>query len=240
MKTAIIIPARYGSSRFPGKPLFTIKDKPLIEYVCQKAKESANADFIAVATDDERIYETVKKFGANVFMTPSSCKSGTDRLAFLAENTLKDYGIFINIQGDEPLIDIKMIDRLIEELKKDGGLNFATAAYPLKSIDDINNPNITKVIFGADGYALYFSRLPIPYNRNGIEVDYFKHIGVYGYKRDFLINYAKMPEGSLEKAESLEQLRALENGHKVKVIIAEKDSIGVDVPSDISKIERFL
>jgi 3-deoxy-manno-octulosonate cytidylyltransferase (CMP-KDO synthetase) len=240
MKTAIVIPSRYASMRFPGKPLVLIKNKPLIWHVCQRAKESKCVDFIAIATDDNRIYEVVKNIGLNVYMTASTLKSGTDRIAFLAENDLADYDLFINVQGDEPLIDPTLIDNLIINLKDNKDLGFITAAYPLKSEKDIKDPNITKVVFDKYGYALYFSRSQMPYNRNNIDVSYYKHIGIYGYRKDFLLKYAKMEEGLLEKAESLEQLRALENGYKIKVIVSDKDSIGIDVPSDIAKVEEYL
>ncbi|MDR3049474.1 MAG: 3-deoxy-manno-octulosonate cytidylyltransferase [Elusimicrobiota bacterium] len=240
MKTVVVIPARYGSTRFLGKPLFLIKDKPLIWYVCQKAKQCKNVDLIAVATDDKRIYDAVKSFGCSAFMTPETCKNGTERLAFTAQKELKDYDIFINIQGDEPLIDPNLISRLASGLQEDKNLEFITAAYPLKDETDIKNPNIVKVVFDKNGYALYFSRHSIPYNRDNTPAAYYKHIGVYGYTRDFLINFSKMPASPLEKAESLEQLRALESGCKIKVIIAAKDTIGVDAPQDIEKVAKYL
>lgn len=240
MKTAVIIPSRYGSSRFPGKPLALIKGKPLIQHVLERVSKCKNVDFFAVATDDERIYDAVKALGHNVFMTPKTCKSGTDRVAYVAEKYLKAYKIFINVQGDEPLIDPALIDALSEELKKNKEIEFVTAAFPLKKEEDIKNPNIVKVIFDKDGYALYFSRSLIPYNRDNKKVKYYKHMGIYGYKRDFLIEFAKSKTSILEKAECLEQLRALENGNKVKVIISGKDSAGVDTPEDALKIERLL
>jgi 3-deoxy-manno-octulosonate cytidylyltransferase (CMP-KDO synthetase) len=191
MKTAVLIPARYASTRFPGKPLSLIKGKPLIWHVCQRAKQS-EADLIAVATDDGRIYDAVKGFGFNVFMTPDTCKSGTDRIAFIAQNNLKDYDIFINIQGDEPLIDPQLINKLSLELKNKADLNFITAAYPINNEADILSPDIVKVIFDKNGYALYFSRSPIPYNRTKEAIICYKHIGVYGYKRNFLMEFANI------------------------------------------------
>jgi 3-deoxy-manno-octulosonate cytidylyltransferase (CMP-KDO synthetase) len=259
MKTAVVIPARYGSTRFPGKPLFQIKNKPLIWYVCQAAQQCKNVDLIIVATDDKRIFDTVKTFGGQALMTPETCKNGTERLAFTAQNELKDYDIFINIQGDEPLIDPDLIDKFASQLQNNKDLDFITAAYPLKEEADIQNPNIVKVVFDKNGYALYFSRHPIPYNRDYLKTsvgchcgldpqshrdnthpDYYKHIGVYGYRRDFLLEFAKSEPTPLEKAESLEQLRALENGCNIKVIISAKDTVGVDAPQDIQKIERYL
>jgi 3-deoxy-manno-octulosonate cytidylyltransferase (CMP-KDO synthetase) len=240
MKTAVVIPARYASTRFPGKPLALIKGKPLIGRVLERVSLCKNIDAIAVATDDKRIYDAVKKMQYGVFMTPNSCKSGTDRIAFTAQKHLTDFDIFINVQGDEPLIDPSLIDSLAKELKKDVDLKYITAAYPIKKEEDVKNPNIVKVIFDKDGYAIYFSRSLIPYNKSGAKVKYYKHMGIYGYKKDFLLNFASEKASILEKAESLEQLRALENGHKIKVIKSKKDSIGVDVPSDIEKVGAQL
>jgi 3-deoxy-manno-octulosonate cytidylyltransferase (CMP-KDO synthetase) len=240
MKTAVIIPARYGSSRFPGKPLALIKGKPLIWRVLERVSLCKRVDVIAVATDDKRIYDAVKETEYGVFMTPNSCKSGTDRIAFAAKEYLKDCGIFINVQGDEPLIDPSLVDRLAKELNKDEKLEYITAAYPVKNGEDVKNPNIVKVVSDKKGYAVYFSRSLIPYNRDNGKIKYYKHIGIYGYKRDFLFHFAASKPSFLEKAENLEQLRAIENGHKIKVIISKKDSAGVDVPSDIEKIERHI
>lgn len=241
MKTAVIIPSRYASTRFPGKPLALIKGKPLIRHVIERVKKCKKIDFIAVATDDKRIYAAVKELGYGVFMTPKTCKSGTDRLAFTAKKHLSGYDIFINVQGDEPLIDPSLIDSLASELKKNRKLEYITAAYPVKKEEDIKNPNIVKVVLDKDGYALYFSRSEVPYNRDKTKnIKYFKHMGIYGYKRDFLIEFAKSKPTMLEKAESLEQLRALENGKKIKVIISGSDSVGVDTPEDALKVERFL
>ncbi|MCL1901551.1 MAG: 3-deoxy-manno-octulosonate cytidylyltransferase, partial [Firmicutes bacterium] len=213
MKTAVIIPSRYASTRFPGKPLALVKGKPLIRHVVERVRKCKKIDFIAVATDDKKIFDAVKSLGYNVFMTPKSCKSGTDRLAFTAKKYLKNYGIFINVQGDEPLIEPSLIDNLAFELKKNKKLEYITAAFPIKKEEDIKNPNIVKVIFDKEGYALYFSRSVIPYNRDNVKnVKYFKHMGIYGYKKDFLINFAKSKPAMLEKAECLEQLRALETG----------------------------
>lgn len=240
MKAAVIIPSRFGSSRFPGKPLAQIKGKTLIERVLDRVKLSKNVDFIAVATDDERIEEAVKSYKCNVFMTPQSCKSGTDRIAWTAENFLKDYDIFLNIQGDEPLINPDLIDKLAQELRNNKELEFITAAYPFENMEDAKDPNKVKVVFDKNRYALLFSRSLIPYNRDNENVIYYKHIGIYGYRRDFLIDFSKSAPSKLEKTESLEQLRALENGHKIKVVIADEDSIGVDTPEDIKRVEKLL
>ena len=241
MKTAVIIPSRYGSVRFPGKALAQIKGKSLIVRVAQRVKLAANIDFIAVATDDERIFNTAKDAGFEAFMTPE-CKSGTDRIAFIAKNHLKDFDIFINVQGDEPLINPLLIGRLAAELKNDKALNFITAAYPFNDPAQAKDPNNVKVVFDKNGFALLFSRSLIPYNRNDEALDtvYHKHIGIYGYKRDFLISFAAQDPSRLEQIESLEQLRALENGQRIKVVMADEDSIGVDEPQDIEKVEALL
>lgn len=240
MKTAIVIPARLGSSRFYGKILANINGRPLILHVLDRVKKCKNVDIIAVATDDEKIVNALKNENVNVFMTDINCKSGTDRIAQVAEKFLQDVDIFINVQGDEPLVSPFLVDRLISELKTDENLNFITAAYPFADEQSAKNPNNVKVVFDKNFYALLFSRSLIPYNRANIDITYFKHLGIYGYKRNFLINFANSAPSKLEQAESLEQLRALENGYKVKIVISDADSIGVDEPSDIEKVEKIL
>jgi 3-deoxy-manno-octulosonate cytidylyltransferase (CMP-KDO synthetase) len=240
MKAAVVIPSRYGSSRFPGKPLALIGNKPLVWHTIERVKMCKEVDFISVATDDKRIFNFVKKLGFNVFMSPKTCKSGTDRIAFLAKDSLGKYDIFINVQGDEPLIDPILIDELIKSFKEDKSLEYITAAFKIKDEKSINNPNIVKVVFDKNGYALYFSRSPIPYNRDNIKTNYYKHEGIYGYKKESLLNFSKSKMSLLEKTENLEQLRLLENGKKVKVVIAKHDSIGVDTPEDILKIKKYL
>ncbi|MDR1400763.1 MAG: 3-deoxy-manno-octulosonate cytidylyltransferase [Endomicrobium sp.] len=241
MKAAVIIPSRYGSSRFLGKPLVLIKGKPLIQHTLERVKKCKKVDFMAVATDDKRIYNVVRKLGFSVFMTPKTCRSGTDRVAFFAASKfLKDCDVFINVQGDEPLIDTKLIDKLAVLLKKNKSLEYVTAVFPIVKKEIIENPNNVKVVFDKYGYALYFSRFAIPYNRDNANVRYYKHIGVYGYKKKFLLDFSKDNVSFLEKAENLEQLRALEGGKRIKVVMASCDSIGVDTPEDILKIEKYL
>lgn len=243
MKIAIIIPARFASSRFPGKPLYLINNKPLILHVVNKVSKCKNIDCVAVATDDKRIYDVVKKVGYNVFMTPVNLKSGTDRVAYVAKKYLSKYNAFINVQGDEPLIDTKLVEKMAEEFKKDKKLEYLTAAYKMKSTDDINNPNTVKVVFDKNMYALYFSRYPIPFVRdekNKNKVSYYKHIGVYGYTRKFVCEFTKSKQTTLEIAESLEQLRALEQGKKIKIIISKKDFHDVNVLEDIKKVTNQL
>jgi len=174
-------------------------------------------------------------------MTPVNLKSGTDRVAFVANKYLKNYDVFINVQGDEPLIDKKLVEKIAEKFKKDKTVDYLTVAYKMKNSDDINNPNTVKVIFDNDMNAIYFSRYPLPYIRDkNIKVNYYKHIGVYGYRRNFVLEFAKTKQTVLEKAESLEQLRALENGKKIKIMISSKDLKDVNVPADIKNVEKLL
>jgi 3-deoxy-manno-octulosonate cytidylyltransferase (CMP-KDO synthetase) len=240
MKTAVIIPSRYNSSRFHGKPLVQIKGKPLIQYTIERVKRCKKIDFIAVATDDKRIYSFVKKIGVNVFMTPKECATGTDRIAFTAAKFLKDFKIFINVQGDEPLIEPTLIDKLSILLKKNRILEYVTAACCIKKENIIKNPNIVKVVIDKNGYALYFSRYAIPYNRDESKTKYYKHIGIYGYKKESLLGFLKNKAFTLEKAENIEPLRILENGKKIKVVITKYDSVGVDVAEDILQVEKRL
>lgn len=241
MKTAVIIPARYASTRFPGKPLVLIKGKPLILHVVSKVAKCKGVDNVVVATDDKRIFDVVKHAGFNVYMTPVTLKSGTDRVAYVANKYLKNFDLFINVQGDEPLIDKKLVEKIVEQFKKDKSVDYLTAAYKMKPGDDINNPNTVKVIFDNDMNAIYFSRYPIPYLRDkNIKVNHYKHIGVYGYRRNFVLEFAKTKQTLLEKAESLEQLRALENNKKIKIIISSKDLKDVNVPDDIKSVEKLL
>lgn len=238
-KTIGIIPSRYKSTRFPGKPLALIKGKSLIERVWRQSKKAKYLDEVYVATDDRRIRKAAESFGAKVIMTSETCKSGTDRLAQAIKKVPNVQNV-INIQGDEPLISPNLIDSLAKELKKGKNVEVVTSAFPLRETKDINNPNIAKVVMDNDNFAIFFSRSTIPYNRDNIKVNYFKHIGIYGYKKNFLLNYAKWKQTELEKAEQLEQLRILQNGRKIKVVVSKKDSLGVDLPGDIKKVERLI
>jgi 3-deoxy-manno-octulosonate cytidylyltransferase (CMP-KDO synthetase) len=240
MKIIGIIPSRYDSSRFPGKPLALIKGKTLIRRVWEQARKCGMLDDVIVATDDERIASEVASFGGKAVMTSGKCKSGTDRLAEVAKKYLKGTDIIINIQVDEPLVPPALINALAKTIKNGKNVSVATAVYPLTRRDDIRNPNIAKVVVSKSGYALFFSRSAIPFNRDGVKAEYFKHIGIYGYKRDFLLRYSRWPQTKLEKTEQLEQLRILENDGKIKVIVSRQDSTGVDLPSDVKKIEKLL
>ncbi|MCI9401944.1 MAG: 3-deoxy-manno-octulosonate cytidylyltransferase [Lachnospiraceae bacterium] len=232
-----VIPARYQSSRFLGKPLVMIAGKLMIQRVYEQVKKSERISRVIVATDDKRIYNAVHQFQGEVVMT-GECSCGTERVYEVVRHYLCD--IVINIQGDEPLIKPEMIDELVAEFDDDNVL-MATLCKEITSDADINNPNIVKVVRDKNEDALYFSRYPIPYNRDQRnDVKYFKHIGIYGYRKDFLKEYVKMSSTSLETVENLEQLRVLENGYKIRVRETSYDSIGVDIPEDILKIEKEI
>ncbi len=237
MKILGVIPARYGSTRFEGKPLVMIEGYTMIEWVYRRALKS-NLDSVVIATDDERIYNEVIRFKGNVVMTSKNHPTGTDRIAEVAKK-YSDYELIINIQGDEPLIEPEMINSLIEPFKENTELVMGTLKHKIKEEKDVINPNIVKVITDKNDFAIYFSRSPIPYDRNEFK-NYYRHIGIYAYKNDFLLKYSAMLPTELEKAESLEQLRAIENGHKIKVINTEFEVKGVDTPKDLEEVIRFI
>ncbi len=233
-----IIPARYSSTRLPGKPLADIAGKPMIWHVYQRCIKANNIDKVLVATDDARVFSAVEKFSGNACMTSTHHKSGTDRLAEVAQMQPK-FDIIVNVQGDEPLIDFNLIDDLVDSLKNDDTAVMATAKTVLKE-DEYDEPSVVKVLTDANDNALYFSRSLIPYPRNKEEFVAYKHIGIYAYKRDFLLKFASMPQSTLEKTESLEQLRALENGYKIKVITTNAICIGVDTKEDLQKVNEII
>ncbi|ACI20451.1 MULTISPECIES: 3-deoxy-manno-octulosonate cytidylyltransferase [Thermodesulfovibrio] len=251
MVTICVIPARYGSTRFPGKPLAFLKNKPIIQHVYERAKSSKMIDEVFVATDDSRILHTVESFGGKAIMTSSKHPSGTDRIAEAVDKllqegyNLQESSIVINLQGDEPLIKKEMIDQLIDLMKNEND-SIGTLAKRIEKEDDFFNPNIVKVVFDKNGYALYFSRSPIPFDREkfikGFSKNNFmyKHIGIYGYNVRILKNFVGLPMSRLEEIESLEQLRALENGIKIKVGLTEYDSFGIDTPEDLEVAEKCL
>jgi 3-deoxy-manno-octulosonate cytidylyltransferase (CMP-KDO synthetase) len=239
MKTLIVIPARYRSSRFPGKPLADILGKPMIQHVYEKASRAKKADKVMVATDDSRIYSVVEEFGGNVVMTSKDHQSGTDRITEVVD---KEEGeIYINLQGDQPLICPEDIDLLIDNMSGNPDCNIATLCHPI-SQEEAKNPNAVKVVLSSDGRALYFSRSLIPYARQGAKnVCYNKHIGIYGFKRQVLLKYKNLPFSQLERQEKLEQLRLLEAGFSIDVI--ETNIIndqGVDTPEDLEIVKRIL
>jgi 3-deoxy-manno-octulosonate cytidylyltransferase (CMP-KDO synthetase) len=241
MKTAIIIPARYASSRLPGKPLLRQTGKYLVQHVYERACQSQRANHIVVATDDPRIVTAIESFGGNVVRTRRDHPSGTDRVAEVAGQL--DADLILNLQGDEPLIDPNHLDLLFELLIKHPGADMATLATPLRSPEQWQNPNCVKVVCDATGRALYFSRSPIPYVRDGQPdfalrpARFLLHVGLYAYRRSFLLRLAALPPEPLEQLEKLEQLRVLALGHPIQVGVVEQSGFGVDTYEDY---EQFV
>ena len=236
-----VLPARWGSTRFPGKPLHPIAGKSLIQHVWERCQQCSRLDEILVATDDERIREAVIAFGGNAVMTSSRHPTGTDRIAE-AVRAVPHATHILNIQGDEPLIDPALIDQLAETMVHDPSLDMATAANPLDPADPaVNDPNVVKVVIALNGRALYFSRSPLPFFRNAVpDLPVLRHKGIYAYSRSFLERFVTWPPSPLEQAESLEQLRALENGAAIQVVVTSDASPGVDTPAQAREIERLL
>ncbi|QYJ99867.1 3-deoxy-manno-octulosonate cytidylyltransferase [Shewanella psychrotolerans] len=242
MNVTLLIPARYGSSRFPGKPLALISGKPMIQHVYERASLAKGLTAIYVATDDDRIKDAVEAFGGNVVMTDENAASGTDRIEeAITLLGLKDDDLVINLQGDQPLIDPISIEQIIALFERHPGeFSMATLGYEITDEHDRNDPQHVKMVFDNDFNALYFSRARIPFGRDTNDYPVYKHLGVYAYTRSFISTFAKLPLGRLEDLEKLEQLRALEHGYKIKVAISACDSPEVDVPEDIRKCEKRL
>jgi 3-deoxy-manno-octulosonate cytidylyltransferase (CMP-KDO synthetase) len=237
MKIVGIIPARYSATRLPGKPLADICGKPLIQYVYEQARKSKLLEDVIVATDDERILEAVEKFGGKAVMTSPYHPSGTDRCAEVARKI--DCDFVINIQGDEPLIPPEVIDKVAEALKESDEETPMTSAATIANEEERENSNVVKVVTDQKGIALYFSRSPIPFYRNPVAPT-LRHIGIYGYRKDFLLKFVSLPQTPLEKTESLEQLRALENGFRIKIVLVDYSPVGVDTPEDLERVRRLL
>lgn len=235
-----VIPARWGSSRFPGKPLHKIAGKELVLHVWDQCQKCQNLDSVVIATDDDRIKETCLTYGANVVMTDANHPTGTDRLAEVSESyPLATH--FINIQGDEPLIDPLLIDQLASELLHDTTLEMVTAATPLSDTLLIPDPNVVKVVINQKRNALYFSRSPIPFVRTPVKgLTFYRHLGIYGYQSAFLRSYVSMEVSLLEETESLEQLRALDNGATIRVVITADEAIGVDTLEQAIQVEQLI
>jgi 3-deoxy-manno-octulosonate cytidylyltransferase (CMP-KDO synthetase) len=242
MKIYAIIPARYGSSRFPGKPLALIAGKPMVQHVFQCAVNCPEISHVFVATDDVRIFECVNHFNGKAIMTRPDHKSGTDRIAEAAHQLgIRDDDLIVNIQGDQPLFQSSVISELLTPLLKNSDIPMSTLKYRIKESKDIKNPNIVKVVTDYNDFAIYFSRFPIPFYRDQqSQPIHYKHIGMYAYRKDFLITFNRLPEGLLEASEKLEQLRALENGYKIKVTETASNSLEVDRPEDIKKVEKEM
>lgn len=243
-----IIPARYGSSRLPGKPLLELCGKPIVQHVYERAKQASLIDEVIVATDDERISAVVRKLGGTAVMTPSNLQSGSDRVAFVAKNLHAD--IIANIQGDEPLIEPHMIDETIQVLLDDEAVEVSTPVRKIGSHEELMNPNIVKVVLDKNNFALYFSRSSIPFLREPVVQavgsgwiklhDFYKHIGLYVYRKNFLLAFTEWDRSALERAEQLEQLRILEHGHRIKCVITGYDSFSVDTKEDFERIQKMI
>ena len=261
MRSIVIIPARYGSIRFPGKPLAPLLGIPVIQHVYENARKAHKVHDILVATDHDAIYEAVLSFGGNAVMTSHTLASGTDRVAEVAKNL--DYDIIVNVQGDEPLINGGMIDTVID-LLRDPQADMGTLIKKIDDHEEYFDPNVVKAVFDPQGYALYFSRAPIPFSRDEISlknmhnndhenpsvhsfsyssagpVSAYKHIGMYSYRKDVLMKLTALSHTSLEETEKLEQLRAMEHGLKIKIEETSYETIGVDTPQDLEKVEKWL
>lgn len=238
MKTAVVIPARYGSMRFPGKVLAMLRGKPIVQWVWECAMKS-KADLVLVATDDDRVYNTVESFGGKAVMTSPNHPSGSDRIMEAVKDV--DADIIINVQGDEPSMPPELIDRLIDLMSGADAPDMGTVIVPCKREDVADNPNKPKVVISADGYALYFSRAMIPFLREGgTEMKVYRHWGIYAYQRAALERFVSLPEGNLEKCEKLEQLRALENGMRIKTIETTYDGVDVNTPEDLEEAEKLF
>ena len=237
-KTAIIIPARYGSSRLEGKPLLVAGGKPIIQWVYEKAKQAKGVDAVIVATDDERIFNAVKAFGGDVEMTSVNHKCGSDRIKEVADRH-KDFEYIINLQGDEPMIKVDYIEAVIDGVKNHKA-DISTLICPIKDKEDVEKPQLVKCVIDNDGFALYFSRSKIPFERNENPAPFYGHIGIYGYTREALVEMTTSAQTPLEIAESLEQLRALQMGMKIKTAIVNEKPVGIDTKEDFEEFERLI
>jgi 3-deoxy-manno-octulosonate cytidylyltransferase (CMP-KDO synthetase) len=245
MRVTAVIPARFASTRFPGKPLADLHGKPMIQWVYERTRRATGIGRVIVATDDERIAAAVAAFGGEVQMTRADHPTGTDRLAEVAARIETD--LVVNVQGDEPLIDPRMIDQALAPMRRNPGVPMGTLKTPVASVEEYLSPNVVKVVTDRQGFALYFSRAPIPHPRdlagdleaNLGQVEAYKHIGLYVYRKDFLLTYPKLSATPLEQLEKLEQLRALEHGFRIKVAATELTSVGVDTPADLERVREL-
>ncbi len=244
MRVTAVIPARFASTRFPGKPLADILGKPMIQRVYERTAQCGAVDQVIVATDDARICDAVRSFGGEVRMTRDDHPTGTDRLAEVAENIEAD--LIVNVQGDEPLIDPRMIEAAVAPLRQDAAVPMGTLKSPIATVEEFTNHNVVKVTTDLKGFALTFSRSPIPHPRDVGAAELvdsgqaFKHIGLYVYRRDFLLAYPRLPLTPLEQLEKLEQLRALEHGYRIRVVATDLVSQGVDTPEDLEQVKAAL
>jgi 3-deoxy-manno-octulosonate cytidylyltransferase (CMP-KDO synthetase) len=240
-KVVVVIPARYGSTRLPGKPLVSLNGQPMVQRVYARAKLARRVDRVIVATDDERIVQAVTSFGGEARMTRTDHRTGTERVAEVAAHVKGE--IFVNVQGDEPLLDPAAVDSAVAALLEEPEAAVATVATPIKTPGDIMDPNVVKVVLDFDDNALYFSRAPIPWVRDTggtIQVRHLKHLGLYAFQREALLEYPTLPQGELERIEQLEQLRWMENGTKIRVAEVAHDAVSVDAPEDVDRVEKLL
>ena len=242
MKVVCIIPARFESTRFEGKPLADLCGRPMIQHVYERVLKSGSVSQAAVASDDDRIYRTVVNFGGRAVMTAADHKSGTDRIAeAVAGLKLNPDDIVLNVQGDQPLFEPVQIDEVVQPLLEDPAIVMATLIYRIRRAEEITHPNAVKVVVDRDGFAIYFSRATIPYVRDpGQAANYYKHHGIYAYRRSFLETFTRLPQGVLERLEALEQLRAIEHGYKIKVVETIYDSVEVDTCEELARVARII
>lgn len=236
-----VVPARYASVRFPGKPLAPIAGRPMIQQVVERVRQAGQVSRVLVATDDPRIVKAVEAFGGEAILTRADHSNGTDRVAEVAAHVPAQ--IYVNVQGDEPLIDPGTIDAVVSAMLEDDSVQLATPCVAIGEPNDIMDPNVVKVVRDFDGNAIYFSRAPIPWIRDtsaNVEARHWKHLGLYGYRRDALLEYPTLPPGDLERVEQLEQLRWLENGFRIRVVETDYDAVSVDVPADVERVEALL
>jgi 3-deoxy-manno-octulosonate cytidylyltransferase (CMP-KDO synthetase) len=240
-QVVIVIPARYGSTRLPGKPLLSLAGKPMIQRVYERAKRARTAGRVIVATDDERIVNKVQEFGGEARMTRTDHRTGTERIAEVAAHV--DGQVFVNVQGDEPLLDPAAVDAAVTALLEEPAAAIATVAVPIRTPADIMDPNVVKTVLDFEDNALYFSRAPIPWVRDSAHkthARHLKHLGLYVFQRDALLEYPTLPQGELERLEQLEQLRWMENGWKIRVAEVPHDAVSVDAPEDVPRVESLL
>lgn len=237
----VVIPARYAATRLPGKPLVPLAGKPMIQWVWERARQAQTVSRVIVATDDERILSAVAAFGGEARMTRPDHRSGTERIAEVAAHIEAE--IIVNVQGDEPLLEPGAVDAAVAALAEDPSVSVATIATPIRAASDIMDPHVVKVVVDFEDNALYFSRAPIPWVRDAehrVHARHLKHLGLYVYRRSALLEFPKLPPGELERAEQLEQLRWLENGWKIRVAEVPYDSVSVDVPEDVARVEKLM
>lgn len=242
MNILAIIPARYASTRLPGKMLVSLHGKPMIQRVWERVRQAESISAVLVATDDERIQRAVEAFGGKAILTRADHRSGTERVAEVAASR-RDAEILVNVQGDEPLIEPAAIDAAVAAIRDDAEVNVATLAVPIGNPADIMDPNVVKTVLDFDGNALYFSRAPIPWvrDRGGpVRARHLKHLGLYTFRHQALLEFPTFPQGDLERIEQLEQLRWLENGYRIRVVETQYDSVSVDMPEDVARVEQLL